>query len=107
MPRRPVVLLTSPRDIPKSSLFIALLHQSVAHPLLFQSLAHSLCVYSEWPLFRPYFLTSLHPYFAPALTPLDSALTADLRVLTEISRNRPPTTSLESTLTKMHAGNYL
>jgi hypothetical protein len=31
-----------------SSLFFTLLHQTASHPLLFQSVAHSLCVYPGW-----------------------------------------------------------
>ena len=55
MPRRTAVLLTPLRSISNSSLFlalsregIALLHQSESHPLPFQPLAHSLCVYPGW-----------------------------------------------------------
>ena len=48
---------------------------------------------------RRYFFASLHRYFAPVLTPLSATLTADFRVLAEISRTCLPATPLDATLT--------
>jgi hypothetical protein len=103
MPRRQAVLLTLPPAIFNSSLFCTLLQKSEAHPLSFQPVAHSLQKHPGWRLFRHYFLTSLHPYFAPVLTPLSATLTADLRVLPCFGRSCPPATSLDATLTKTSA----
>ena len=100
MPRRPAVLLTPPPAISHSSLFFALLHKSEAHPQSFQPLPHSFCVYPGG-VRRPYFLTSLNPYFVPVLTPLEATLTADLRVLPCFGRNCPPATPLDATLTDL------
>jgi hypothetical protein len=100
MSRRPAVLLTPPPAISNSSLFFALLHKSEAHPQSFQPLPHSLCVYPG-AVRRPYFLTSLNPYFAPVLTPLEATLTADLRVLPCFGRDCPPATPLDATLTDL------
>src|SRR5882724_126215 len=41
MPRRPAALLTSPRDISNSSLFVVLDHEIEKHPFPFQLLPHS------------------------------------------------------------------
>ena len=103
MPRRLVVLLTSARDISNSALLCALLQESGAHPLFFQSSAHSFCVYPGWHQARfsdPSVLDS--SVFATA-TPLDATLTGDLRVLTEIIRNLQPISPLGATLTKVGA----
>src|ERR1700676_294960 len=81
-----------------SSLFWALLHQSEAHLVSFQSLPHSLCVYPGWHPER-----FLNPSTFSPLTPVESALTADHRVLTEISRDCPSVSPLESALTRNRA----
>jgi len=124
MPRRPAVLLTSPHYIPDSSLFLALpalftltqegslerscggcssctpAQKSEAHPLPFQPVARSLQKRRVWRQERSLSsLTLNHSTFTP-ITPLESALTDDLRVLAEISRNRPRATPLESALTR-------
>jgi len=99
MPRRLVVLLTSARDISNSALLCALLQESGAHPLFFQSSAHSFCVYPGWHqqlFFHSSILNSLPR--CPA-SPLEATLTDDPRVLAEISRNRPPTSPFDATLT--------
>jgi hypothetical protein len=101
MSRRPAVLPTSPRPFSRSSLFGALLHQSETHPLPFQPFAHSLCVYPGWrPERSPNSRSPLATRHSP-LSSLKSTLVDDLRVLTEISRNWPPATPLESTLTRL------
>jgi hypothetical protein len=96
-----------------SSLTRALLHQSEAHLLFFQSSPHSLCVYLGCHQER--FLLPLVNRNSP-LTSLDATLTTDLRVgfqglylqtlsqqKTEISRNCPPASPLDATLTETSA----
>ena len=91
----------------------ALLHQSEAHLLFFQSSPHSLCVYLGCHQER--FLLPLVNRNSP-LTSLDATLTADLRVgfqglylqtmsqqKTEISRNCLPASPLDATLTRTRA----
>jgi hypothetical protein len=84
MPRRPAVLLTSPRSIPASSLFrtfCTLLQKSKAHPLTFQPLPASsqkrqVCLPAEegrHHRFSLFNFSTLH--FALTLTPSESALT--------------------------------
>ena len=127
MPRRPAVLLTSPRDISNSSLFLALSregfvldHQIAAHPVPFQSSTHSFsprsargaktpgchqeCFsisadFSQPPNLLAQSLEGQTCQPSNALSPLDATLTAELRVLTEISRSCPPTSPVESILT--------
>ncbi len=77
-------------------LFCTLLHQSETHPVPFQSVAHSLQKHPGCRLepFRSYASTR-----HSSLSPLDSALADVLRVLPCFSRNCPPATPVESTLT--------
>jgi len=103
MPRRQAVRLTPRHSISSSSLFIALLQERKAHPLAFQSSAHSL---SKTPGIHPRAFFKF-PTFKPstwqlsnALCPLPATLADDLRVLAEISRNCPPATPLDATLTE-------
>jgi len=111
MPRRMAVLPTSPRAISNSSLFpalscegCALLHQSEAHSVSFQSLPHSFARTPGRHQVRfPNSVDSSQPSNLPtfnALSPLEATLIDDLRVLPEISRNRPHATPAESTLTR-------
>jgi len=103
MLRRPAVLPTSPRSFPNSSLFVALLHQSERHLVSFQSLPHSLRVYPGWHLEAFFNFSTSHYSLSSPVTLAESTLTADLRVLPCFYRNRPPATSVESTLTRCRA----
>ena len=88
------------RGVPLSALFYTLLHQSEAHPLPFQPLAHSLRVYPVWHQERFFLFNSSALHLQLDLTPLESVLTDERRVLAEITRNRQPATLVESTLTR-------
>jgi len=74
-------------------------HQIATHPISFQLLIHSVAKTPGWCQKRPLSLNSLTFNFAPSLSPLESTLMDELRVLAEISRNCPLATPLQSTLT--------
>jgi hypothetical protein len=97
---RPAVLLTSPRDIPNSSLLVVLDHEIGKHPLPFQSPTHSFAKTPGWHQERSFNSSTLDSSTSSATTPLSATLTAKHRVLAEISRNRPSATPLDATLTE-------
>ena len=82
---------------PLAALFCVLLQKSERHPLLFQSLAHSLQKRPECHLERSSFLPLVTSRFS---SPLESALTDEHPVLAEIGRSRPSASPLESTLAR-------
>jgi hypothetical protein len=104
MLRRVAGLLTLQRDLSTSSLLpdlspegCALLHQSEAHLLLFQSLPHSLRVYPGWHQER---LSILNCFTSLLVSHLESTLTDGHRVLPCFGRDCPPASCLESTLAR-------
>ena len=113
MPRRTAVPLTPPHSLPDSALFrtfCTLLQKSEAHPLPFQPLPASLQNHRGWHQER--FSNSANfsqlsnlrtCQLSNALSPLSATLTVDLRVLAEISRNWPPASPLDATLTESTA----
>src|SRR5882724_6807739 len=104
MSRRPAVRPTSDATSLTSHSLPFLLHQSEAHSVSFQSLPHSFARTPGRHQVRfPNSVDSSQPSNLPtfnALSPLEATLTDDLRVLPEISRNRPPATPAKSTLTR-------
>jgi hypothetical protein len=103
MSRRPAVRLTPPRPISPSSLFVVLDHEIETHPLLFQSFPHSFAKTLGVSSISFLQLSTLHSSISSLTTLLESTLVDDLRVLTEINRNHPSASSLESTLTRFRA----
>ena len=114
MPRRPAVLLTPLRSTSNSSLFVVLDHEIEEHPLPFESSTQSFaktpgCHQERFPISCSPLATHLSP-----VTPLSATLAAEHRVGFQVlylqtlswqrpcfSRNRPPTTPLEATLTEI------
>jgi len=72
-----------------------LLQRSEPHPVTFQSFARSLQKHRG--IIKSWFST-FSILLSLAVTPLGATLTADLRVLTEISRNQRPASPLDATL---------
>ena len=123
MSRRPAVLLTPPRDIPNSSLFLALHalglidgsgdgfildHEIEEHPLPFQSSAHSFLPRSArgaktpgWHQEPSSNSSTLRRSTCSPATPLDATLTDDLRVLPCFDRSCLLPKPVESTLTEL------
>ena len=96
-PQRPNFARSSPQILHTlASLFCALLHGSETHLLFFQSSPHSLRVYPGWHQERFPFPPPTHQ---SPLSPAESALTDELRVLTEVGRTSLSATPLESVLT--------
>src|SRR5437660_4314145 len=98
MPRRPAVPLTPPQNHSAPLSFALLQHQSEAQPLSFHPLEHSFaekggCLPAAAGHQEP--LVTRH---AP-LSPLESALTDELRVLPGLTRSSGSVTPLESTPT--------
>jgi hypothetical protein len=85
--------------IPAFDPLCALLQKSERHPFYLQSLAHSLQKHRGCHQERFFNSSNLNSSILLPVTPLDATLAADLRVLTEISRNSPPATPLDATLT--------
>jgi hypothetical protein len=117
MPRRPAVLLTSPcyiADFPirtlLHSLYTSFAYKNEAHPLSSQPLPH---LYTKTTGCNPHRFSNSADLSQPsnlrtcqlsnALSPLSATLTVDLRVLAEISRNWPPASPLDATLTESTA----
>ena len=96
-PPRPSPARSSQRILhTRGSLFCALLHQSETHPVSFQSSPHSLCKTPGCHPERSLFFT---PRYRSPLTPVESALPDELRVLPGFCRTSPSATPLESALT--------
>src|SRR5215467_3019640 len=76
--------------------FALLRSESEAHPLSFQSSAHSFAKTPGWHHVRFGKFSSVTS--TSELSPAESALTGDFRVLTEINRTRPPASPLYSAL---------
>src|SRR5882724_4555791 len=104
MSRRPAVRPTSDATSLTSHSLPFLHHQSEVHLLTFQLLPHSFARTPGRHQVRfPNSVDSSQPSNLPtfnALSPLEATLIDDLRVLPEISRNRPPATPAKSTLTR-------